>query len=456
MAPHPQRPVPQPTRKGDLGAAIPEFVLAICRRLQQAGFPCVLVGGAVRDLLRGRRPVDWDLATGARPEDVQRIFRRVVPTGIRFGTVTVLDYGVPCEVTSFRIEGRYEDGRRPEWVKTGVSLEEDLSRRDFTINAIAFDPVSGTVIDPFGGRQDLEAGVIRAVGVAEHRFQEDALRILRAVRIMSEEGFTLHPETKRAMAAQGPGLQRISGEREGQEMVRLLMGDHVVDALLVMARTHLVSVLWPQFAPAVTLIQGYAYNRQSVYMHTARTVGHAVKRLPVRLAAFGHDWGKVTTRTPDGRYPGHHQASVELFGPVLKRWHLPNRLQTYVLALVRHHMFGLVEDKTLRRWIAHYGVQWVLDLIDLREADALGTDNGPVYQSVPELRARALAIIQEEPVLTPNDLALNGRDIMRLLQIPPGPEVGRWKERLYQYVLEDPSRNTADTLRRYLMEAQEG
>src|SRR5690606_27621751 len=232
--------------------------------------------------------------------------------------------------TSFRVEGRYEDGRRPQWVKTGVSLEEDLSRRDFTINAMAFDPIAGIVIDPFGGRRDLQAGIIRAVGVPEERFREDALRILRAVRIMSEEGFTLHPDTERAMAAEGPGLRRISGEREGQEMVRLLMGKHVVEALLVVARTGLVHILWPQFAPAITLMQGHGPSRKCVYMHTARTVGHAVKRLPVRLAAFGHDWGKVTTRTPDGRFPGHHQASVELFRPVLKRWHLPNRLQTYV------------------------------------------------------------------------------------------------------------------------------
>lgn len=431
-------------------AAIPEAVLHICRRLQEAGFPCVLVGGAVRDLLRGRRPQDWDLASAARPEQVQALFERVIPTGIAYGTVTVLDYGIPCQVTSFRREGRYEDGRHPAWVETGATLEEDLSRRDFTINAMAYDPVGRRLIDPFGGRADLAAGVVRTVGSPDERFQEDALRILRALRIVSEEGFTLHPDTEPAITRQAPGLRRISGEREGAEMLRLLMGRHVKAALDLVLRTGLLPILWPAFAPAATMLQ--PGGRLTVYEHTARAVHFAPRRVPVRLAALGHDWGKVLTRTPDGRFPDHHRVSVAMFRPVLRRWRVPQAVQEHVLALIRHHMFGPVEDRTLRRWIGRYGRRWVLDLIDLREADARASEQGPLRPSIADLRRRARRILREEPVLTPDSLALNGHDIMALLGLEPGPEVGRWKEELYRYVLEDPARNTREALTAFLLE----
>lgn len=274
--------------------------------------------------------------------------------------------------------------------------------------------------------------------------------MLRAVRIVSEEGFTLHPGTEEGIRRQAAGLRRISGEREGMESMRLLMGEYAQKALMDMARIGLVEVLWPAFVPAITLVQDPTTGL-TVYRHTAQAVGFAVRRPTVRLAAFGHDWGKPYTRTPEGRFPGHHRVSAALFQPVLARWRLPTRLRQHVLALIRHHMFGPLEDKTLRRWIAHYGGDWVRDLVDLREADARGTTGGPVSAHVDELRARVERILREEPPLTPNDLALSGTDIMGLLQIPPGPEVGRWKDALYQFVLEDPSRNTRETLVDYLL-----
>lgn len=430
----------EPGNLADLGKDIPQPVLSICRRLQEAGFPCVLVGGAVRDLLMGRVPKDWDLATQATPRQVQQLFRRVLPTGLPYGTVTVMDFGFPCEVTSFRREAGYEDGRHPSWVQVGVPLQDDLSRRDFTINAMAYDPLAHRLVDPFGGRADLQQGLIRAVGSPDQRFREDPLRILRALRMASEEGFRIEEETRAAMARQAEGLRRISGERIGAEMKRLLLGAYVEEALLTAARLGVLAVLCPEWPEARQASKTVAL--------TARTVAAASPRLPVRLAALGHRWG-------EGRAGGQEQASA-LFGPVLARWRLPKVLCRTVLELMAHHRHPAPDDKTLRRWLGRFGAEWVEDLLSLMEALAQAQEDGARLDALGQARRRLARMLAEEEMVGPHDLALDGTDIMDILGLPPGPEVGRWKKALYEYVLEDPRRNTPETLRSWLLSQSKG
>lgn len=465
-------------------------MLAICRRLQEAGFPCVLVGGAVRDLLRGRTPQDWDLATGATPQQVQHLFQRVVPTGLAFGTVTVMDFQFPCEVTSFRTEGDYRDGRHPSWVRVGATLEEDLSRRDFTINAMAYDPLARRLIDPFHGRADLQQGLIRAVGSPDERFQEDPLRILRALRIASEEGFRIEEGTRAAIARQAEGLRRISGERIGAEMSRLLVGTHVREALLAAARLGVMAVLAPECP------EWAAGQSERPLALIIQAVAAAPPRLAVRLAALGHRCGEgeavvspcegSSPSAGSSRSAGTRSARPG-FAAVLERWRLPKALSQQVLELIAHHRHPAPCDKTLRRWLARSGPQWVEDLLSLMEAvaraqedpscqedpssqenpswledppaggeaatvrDSTTAGGPPRLGSLQQARQRLARILAEEPILGPHDLALDGRDIMQILGLEPGPEVGRWKEALYEYVLEDPRRNTPGTLRAWLL-----
>ncbi len=432
-------------------AAIPEPVARIVAALEAAGHEAYLVGGCVRDLLLDREPKDLDVATSARPEEVRRLFRKAVPTGERYGTVTVLDFGPPVEVTTFRAEGRYADHRHPEAVRLGVTLEEDLARRDFTVNAMALGR-AGELVDPFGGLGDLQARVIRCVGEPAARFGEDALRMLRAARLAAQLGFTVEAGTRAAMAAHAHLIERVSAERIRDELLRTLLApDHGAGFDLLLA-TGLLGRVAPEVAAMAGVEQGgqHAYD---VYTHSLLTV--VDKDHPgLALAELLHDVGKPDTRTlVDGEvhFYRHEVVGAEKAAALLRRLRLDGDTVELVALLVRHHLvYGLwrAADGAYRRLIRRVGRENVPLLARLVRADVAAHGNMPPERlaEVEGVLARLEELAARPEPLTVKELAVGGRDVMEALGIGPGPLVGRVLARLLEAVLDDPSLNTRERL----------
>ncbi|HHU82725.1 MAG TPA: HD domain-containing protein [Firmicutes bacterium] len=437
---------------------IPGEVMAVIAELKARGFQAFLVGGALRDLFLGREPEDWDVATSALPGQVEEVFpgRLLVHTGKRFGTVRVLTGEIPVDVTTFRREGTYTDGRRPDWVEFEESVVDDLSRRDFTVNAMALDPLAQKLVDPFRGRGDLRRRVIRTVGDPQSRFSEDALRMLRFYRFQAVLNFRGEAETERVIAqvaAEDPSLlAKVSPERVREELNKLLTGVAPGKALRGLVRTGLLTIIAPEFTPVVM--------DPELMEHLLATV-EAIKPEPhLRWAAFLHDLGKPATRIQDGtgiHYFGHEQAGEKLAAVLLERLRFSRAFTEKVLILVRRHMFPCdpgMSDTALRRLAAKVGREALIDLLELRRADIVASGNHyhRAWRILSEFASRIQALLREEKVLTLSDLAVNGRDVMAVLGLAPGPEVGRVMQELFSWVTEDPERNTRERLLRYLEE----
>ncbi|MGB9920122.1 MAG: CCA tRNA nucleotidyltransferase [Moorellales bacterium] len=432
---------------------LPEEVKWAAEVLRTAGHQAFLVGGALRDGLLGLIPKDWDLATDALPQEVMTLFgahgRRVLPTGLRFGTVSVLFERLRLEITTFRAEGRYRDYRRPDYVRFGASVVEDLARRDFTVNALALDLGTGRLVDPFGGRRDLEARRIRTVGRPAERFQEDPLRMLRGFRLAAVRGFSLDGSVCLAAATHGELLQRVARERVREELTRLLTGSWAAPVLRDLARTGLVFILVPELKPAWSFPQTYPSSSRTLFEHLVETVRYTPPCAALRLAAFLHDLAKpyCFSPGPDGsvRFYGHDRLGAELVGTILGRLRWDHRTGENVTLLVRHHMFPLMMgDKGIRRLVLRVGPEKVEHLLALRQADLLATGPEAAVRSEPALaqfRTRLRRILDKGEALSVRDLAVDGHDVMRLLGIGPGPEVGRILRQLHEEVLADPGRN---------------
>ncbi len=398
---------------------LPQDVAGALARFSDAGIVAYAVGGCVRDRLLGRPVHDYDIAAGCAPEKTAEIFAdlRVIPTGLKHGTVTVLTDARALEITAFRKEGAYLDGRHPSAVSFDATIEEDLARRDFTMNAIALSQ-DGTLVDPFGGEADIRRGIIRAVGDARVRFEEDALRILRALRFAAVLGFTIEEETASALEEKAPLLARISRERIGEETVRLLSGEHAEAVLCRYGRVLAAAI--PELSPMLGFDQRSPHHRFDVWTHTAKAVA-AVPRADsaLRLAALLHDVGKVSVQTIDetGRahYKGHAARSAELAQGILRALRMDNKTADDVLFFVRNHddpAEGVRTDGELRRLLASFGEERFFRLIALVLADnrAKGTDNGRAAR-YEQLADRARAILAEKPCLSLRDLAVRGEDI---------------------------------------------
>jgi tRNA nucleotidyltransferase (CCA-adding enzyme) len=433
---------------------VPGPVLALIRRLQDAGHPAYVVGGAVRELLRGLATSEWDVATGARPEEVSALFRRVVPTGIRHGTVTVLTDAGPCEVTTFRMEHGYADARHPDRVTYVDRVEADLSRRDFTINAMAWDPVAGRLVDPHGGEDDLRAGLIRCVGDPGERFREDGLRPIRAARFAATLEFEVEGATFHALESSRDAVARIAAERVRGELMKMLAAPRPSLGFEVLRRSGLLPVWLPELAECVAVPQN-RYHAYDVYFHTLHTCDAAPAGKPwVRLAALFHDVGKPRTRAVredgEGTFYNHQFVGAQMAEEAMSRLRFSNDEIARVVHLVREHMFDYRPewtDAAVRRFVRHVGAEHVADLFDLRIADNLG--NGlktgfPHYLG--ELHERVAEVLRKQEALTIRDLSVDGHDVMRELGLPAGPRVGRVLERLLEEVLEDPSRNDRERL----------
>jgi tRNA nucleotidyltransferase (CCA-adding enzyme) len=440
---------------------IPEPILELVRRLRESRREGYLVGGCVRDLLRGVRVSDWDIATSAKPEELLRIFPRAIPTGIKHGTVTVPTASGPCEITTFRVEWGYSDARRPDRVEFVSRIEEDLARRDFTVNAMAWDPAERREVDPFGGRADLRSKLLRAVGDPIERFREDGLRPVRAARFAATLEFAVEPATERALGEARDQVARVSPERVRDELMKMLGAPRPSRGFEVLRCAGLLPILLPELAACVAVPQN-RYHAYDVYYHTLHTVDAApVEKPMVRLAALFHDIGKPLTRVDRGNdeatFYNHQFEGTRLAEQMMARLRFSGEAIERVTHLVKHHMFDYRPewtDSAVRRFVQKVGPDQIADLFDLRIADNIG--NGlktgfPHY--LEELRGRIEGVLASRQALTLSDLAVDGEDVMRELDIPPGPLVGRILDRLLEDVVEDPSLNERVRLLRRAREA---
>jgi len=427
---------------------IPEEVLFALNRLAEAGYEAYLVGGAPRDLLLGRTPEDWDLATGARPEKVKTLFANAWPLGEKFGTVRVPFDRLVVDITTFREEGAYSDGRRPDWVNFTPSLEADLARRDFTMNAIALDPLREKLVDPFAGVQALKRRLVKTVGEPAVRFGEDALRMLRFYRFQATLGFRGDRETEQGIT---PGLiTKVSGERIRDELTKLLVASFPKASLEGMARSGLLPAVLPEF--------GAVLAEPGLFRHTVATVQAIKPATGLRWAAFLHDLGKPRTRVDQGdrlHYYGHEKVGAELAAAILERLRFPRKVAEQIQALVRWHMFPAdpwMTDAALRRLVARVGKENIKGLLELRRADLVGTPGvaARAFRGLTQFASRLDALLAGETVLSLRDLAVNGHEIMEFLGIQPGPRVGEVLQEIFHWVTEDPARNRKELILEYL------
>jgi tRNA nucleotidyltransferase (CCA-adding enzyme) len=448
---------------------VPSHIGDVCRRLRAAGHEAWLVGGAVRDRLCGRQGRgDFDVATSAQPAEVARVFgrKRTIPTGEKHGTVTVvLEHGAGekehVEVTTYRGEGAYSDGRRPDSVEFVRSLEEDLKRRDFTMNAIAYDPLDDKIADPFGGRADLEARLIRAVGEPLERFREDGLRAMRAVRFAAQLEFAIDPPTEQAIGRALDVFRKVSAERVRDELVKILCAPRPSVGLELMRTTGLLGEVIPELLEGVGFTQN-RFHAHDVWRHTLHTVDATVAfstdgpPFLVRLAALLHDVAKPRTAAPREDAPGertfyrHELVGADLSDAIARRLKLSTRERERLVNLVRNHMFWYSSDWTdgsVRRFISRVGADTLDDLFALREGDVRGRAPGadPAVE-IDELKARIAEQIKNAAALKVTDLAIGGADVMRLLACRPGPIVGEVLRRLLERVLDDAALNSYERL----------
>ena len=426
---------------------LPKNVQLCIRALEDAGFSAYVVGGCVRDNLLGLTPADYDLCTNATPEQIANVFSKysLVRNGEKHGTIGVIINRQVYEITTFRSESTYSDNRHPDEVEFVATVAEDLSRRDFTINAIAYTPGEG-YIDPFGGYQDLKCNLLRTVGDPQQRFQEDALRILRGVRFATRFGMQLEENTKNAMLSLSPLMDHLARERVMSELSKLLLQVTAQDILDYGA---IFTQIIPELAPCVGFEQHNIHHTYDVFTHTAHTVEKVMPELPLKLAALLHDIGKPSTFSLDeegqGHFIEHTKVSAQMAEEILLRLRASNQLREQVVFLVAHHMTPMLPDKKLlRRRISKYGEDMTYQLLQLQKADmestgVVGTHN------LEEVELLLAEIMQEDACLTVKDLAINGHDLLEL-GFPVGPQIGACMQFLLELALDELIENTREDL----------
>ncbi len=429
----------------------PGYVLEALETLRRAGYAAYLVGGCVRDATLGREPPDYDIASAATPEEVKRVFagRHVLPTGERHGTVTLMAGKHPLEITTFRADGTYSDGRHPDAVRFSRTIEEDLARRDFTVNAMAWNPWDG-LADPYHGRADCENRVLRAVGEPRQRFREDALRILRALRFSAQLGFLIDPETLQAMEGEAEGLSRVSFERVAAELNRTLTAPHAAQALRAYSKVLFQAL--PELTPMPDTPQRIRFHAYGVWEHTLRVLDGTPPDLALRWAALFHDAGKPAhiTFDPDGttHFRGHMRTSAILAEAALTRLKQPRALTEEVRVLVKHHDDRIGEDN-LRRCLSRFGEGTMMRLLMLQKADMAGKAPSVAMGTarLDALIERARRLLEEGTPLKITDLAVDGRDLISL-GYAPGPALGETLSRLLRRVLDGRLPNEKTSLLR--------
>jgi len=431
-----------------LKKALPDGVREIISALNGEGRRAYVVGGSVRDVLMGREVTDWDIATEASPAEVVRIFPRVVPTGLRYGTVTVLMPSGSYEVTTLRSEEGYSDGRHPDRVAYTSDILEDLARRDFTMNSMAFDPGSEKLIDPFSGMEDIRRRVVRAVGDPLRRFGEDALRVIRAVRFAAVFEFEIEKDTFDAMRRSAESVRRLSAERIRDELCKLMEASRPSTAFEHMRRSGILEMVLPELSAAVGVSQDNEHLHD-VYTHSILSCDYAARdNLALRLAALFHDLGKPARKAQaEGRtvFYGHAEVSEQMARSAMRRLRFSKATMETVCVLVANHMFNYNsrwKDSALKRLMRRVGRDNIDLLIELRRADAKAMkDLGPPAGPLEEMKSRIAKLLERDEALSVSDLEVSGRDVMETLGIGPGPKVGEVLEKLLQSVYEHPELN---------------
>ena len=430
---------------------LPEKVNFIIHTLQKHGFEGYAVGGCVRDAMLSRVPQDWDITTSAKPEQVKSLFKHTIDTGIQHGTVTVMLEHEGFEVTTYRIDGEYEDARHPKEVQFTSNLLEDLKRRDFTINAMAYNETDG-LVDAFDGLGDLERGIIRCVGVAEERFTEDALRMLRAVRFAAQLGFSIEEKTMEAIGKLAPNLAKVSAERIQIELVKLLTSAHP-EEIKTAWKTGLTKVFLPEFDAMMETKQNNPHHQYSVGEHTIISLQEVRAEKVLRLTMLLHDVAKPLCKTTDeegvDHFYGHVEKGVEVARTILRRLKFDNDTTNRVCRLVacHDHMPALTE-KSVRKALFRNGTEQYPALFDVKRADVLAQSD---YLREKKLEAIAAyegfyqVIMEKQQCLSIKELAIGGSDLITL-GMRPGKEIGETLKQLLELVLEDPQLNTKEKL----------
>ena len=431
-------------------STVPTDVHAVAARLAEGGHASWIVGGCVRDALLGRPIGDWDLATSARPDEVLRLFRKAIPTGVDHGTVTVVTRERHVEVTTLRGESTYTDGRRPDAVHFVEEIAADLARRDFTMNAIAVDMRTGELIDPFDGQRDLAARVLRAVGVPEERFAEDGLRCLRAARFVATLEVTLDPATEDGISSALDTYAKVSAERVRDEWMKTMKARAPSRAFEVMRTSGMLALTCPELVESFGCTQN-RHHAFDVWGHAMACLDAAPPTPALRVAALLHDVGKPRTRarsekTEDYTFYDHERVGAEIADPVLRRLRFSNDERERIVALVRHHLVCWEpswSDAAVRRWVKRVGPGLLDDLyaLCLADAEGKGFDARPERERIAGLREHVARIMAESSAFTTRDLAVDGRVLMSELGRGPGPWIGKTLETLLEHVLDDPSLN---------------
>ena len=445
--------------------AVPPEVQAVSDTLQAAGFEAYLVGGCVRDLLIGREPKDWDVTTNATPEKIQSLFEDTFYEN-EYGTVGVVTQSENprlkvIEVTPYRTEGKYSNARHPDEVHFSDSLSDDLKRRDLTVNAIAYDAARSTLVDEHGGREDLEAKRVKTVGNPHERFEEDALRMLRAVRIAAELDFVIDTQTAGGIAAQAAQLAKISRERVRDELIRIVQSPRPMQALYVAQKLGLLKYVVPELEEGIGCAQNQAHSFD-VFEHLMRSLQHAADKewpLDVRLAALFHDVGKPATRVwsdekKDWTFHGHDVVSARMTKKILNELKFPKETVAKVATLVRTHMFfsdpEVVTLSAVRRVIARVGKENINDLLNLRVCDRIGTGRPKAHP----FRLRKYMSMVDEAMRDAVSVGMLKIDGTKLIELGerPGPRIGWILHALLEEVLDEPQKNSEEYLEKRAVE----
>ncbi len=432
---------------------LPNSVQFIIRTIEQAGFEAYAVGGCVRDSILGREPDDWDITTSAKPEEVKQLFRYTVDTGIQHGTVTVLLKKECYEVTTYRIDGEYEDSRHPKEVNFTSLLSEDLRRRDFTINAMAYNESKG-LVDLFGGQEDLKNGIIRCVGDPKERFSEDALRIMRAVRFSAQLGYCIEAQTEAAIKELAHTLDRISVERIQVELVKLLTSNHP-EYMLKLYELGITKVFLPEFDIMMDTPQNNPHHLYSVGMHTIKAMELVPNDKLLRLTMLLHDVGKPATRTTDDKgvdhFHGHPSMGSELSKKILKRLRFDNETIDRVSLLVLFHDYGNAVSATpafTRKLMNKVRMKNFPLLLDIKYADVMAQSElqrKPKLEKLGQLKASYEEVLEQGMCISLKFLAVTGNDLIQA-GMKPGQEIGQALNHLLDVVLEDPDMNNKESL----------
>ena len=432
---------------------VPKDLKTIHKHLSDAGYSVYIVGGAVRNHIAGIPPTDYDLATSATPDTVMRLFRRTVPTGVAHGTVTILLGKNQYEITTFRTESDYSDSRHPDSVSYAATIEEDLSRRDFTMNALAWDLEHNRLIDLFDGRNAIRSGIIKAIGTPAERFAEDPLRIMRACRFVAELGFTVEEATRRAAASQAADLGRISIERLRDELIKLVTGSYCSRGLFLMRDIGVLHQILPELEACIGVEQ-QGVHAFDVFEHSVYSCeGVPATRPELRLAALFHDLGKPDTAGLDDsgnrNFHRHERVGAKKARDILERFKFPRQTIKSVSHLIGEHMFNYTSDwgdTAVRRFVARVGPENLDDLFAVRAADSYGMQRRAEKKlDLTELHRRVDELIARNEALSLKDLALNGRDLAAA-GIPPGRLMGVVLQELLETVLDDPDMNQKERL----------